>query len=68
MDELFISIEGYFKEDHRFQLTGMMETITNLEHQISVITSRLDEIMLPHQDILDRLYEIPGIDTPPIIF
>jgi len=62
VDELFISIEGYFKEHHRFQLIGLMETITNLENQISVITSKLDEIMSPHQDILDRLDEIPGID------
>jgi len=62
VDELFISIEGFFKDHHRFQLKALMETITNLEQQISLITARLDEIMSIHQDLLDRLDEIPGID------
>lgn len=59
--ELYHSIQGFF-EYHRFQLIGMMETISGFESQIAGITERLDQLISPHQDILDRLDEIPGIN------
>ena len=39
-----------------------METVSSFESRISEITQRLDRLMAPHQDILDRLDGIPGID------
>jgi hypothetical protein len=39
-----------------------METINHLESKIEAITRRLDDSMLPHQDMIDRLDQIPGID------
>jgi len=56
------SINGFFKDHHRFQLIGMMEVIESFERKISEITARLDTLTAEHQDLIDRLDEIPGID------
>lgn len=62
VEELYLSIQGFFEEHHRFQLIGLMETISVFESRQSEITERLTQLMAPHQDILARLDEIPGID------
>ena len=40
----------------------MMEVIAGFETKIAEITDRLDALTAGHQDLLDRLDEIPGID------
>jgi transposase len=60
--DLHKSINGFFEDHHRFQLIGLMDTISGFENRIAEITERLNQLMSPHQDILDRLDEIPGID------
>ncbi len=60
--ELFRSIQGFFETHHRFQLKMMMQTINHLESEIEAITRRLDDIMLPHQEMIDQLDQVPGID------
>ncbi len=60
--ELHRSIQGFFEDHHRFQLIGMMEVMTSFEQQISNITQRLEELTAGHQDLLDRLDEVTGID------
>ena len=61
-DELYRSINGFFEAHHRFQLIGMMKTIELFENQVSEITGRLESLTAKHQDLLNRLDEIPGID------
>jgi transposase len=60
--ELHCSIHGFFEDHHRFQLIGMMEIITSFEQKITEITERLNNLTAGHQDLLDRLDEIPGIN------
>ena len=60
--ELLSSVQGFFEDHHRFQLIGMMEVIASFEEKVSEITARLDALTAGHQDLLDRLDEIPGID------
>ena len=60
--ELLSSVQGFFEDHHRFQLIGMMEVIASFEKKITEITARLDTLTAGHQDLLDRLDEIPGID------
>ncbi len=60
--ELFLSIQGFFEDHHRFQLKSLLSTISTIEAQISSITERLDILIAPHQNLVDRLDEIPGID------
>jgi transposase len=60
--ELHHSIQGFFEDHHRFQLVGMMEMIRIFEKRITEITERMDTLTAGHQDLLNRLDEIPGID------
>lgn len=60
--ELHASIQGFFKDHHRFQLIGMMQTISTLEEQIKQINSRVNNITKEHDDLLNRLDAIPGIN------
>ena len=60
--ELHRSIQGFFEDHHRFQLIGLMEVMRSLEKQIDDITQRLENLTAGHQDLLDRLDEVPGID------
>lgn len=60
--ELHSSIHGFFEDHHRFQLIGMMEIIESFEKKITEITERLENLTAKHQDLLDRLDEIPGIN------
>jgi len=61
VQELKTSLEGFFGEHHRFQLNGMIRIISTLEGEIQCITERLAQLMKPHEDVLKRLDEIPGI-------
>ncbi|NOX34135.1 MAG: IS110 family transposase [Deltaproteobacteria bacterium] len=60
--ELHRSVHGFFEDHHRFQLIGMMEMIATFEKRIIEITQRMDTLTAKHQDLLNRLDEIPGID------
>lgn len=60
--ELHRSIQGFFTDHHRFQLTSLMYTISVIEQQIEKITDRLAELTEPHRELLNRLDEIPGIN------
>ena len=60
--ELYSSLHGYFKDHHRFQLVGMMETINMFQKRIEQINTRLESLTREHKDLLERLDEIPGID------
>lgn len=60
--ELHRSVHGFFEDHHRFQLIGMMEMIATFEKRITEITQRMDTLTAKHQNLLNRLDEIPGID------
>ena len=60
--ELHASIQGFFKDHHRFQLIRMMQTISTLEEQIKQINTRVNNITKKHDDLLKRLDAIPGIN------
>lgn len=62
VEELYNSVQGFFEDHHRFQLRGMLRIISELESQIESITRRLKELMKPHQEVINRLDEVPGIN------
>ncbi|QTA85468.1 IS110 family transposase [Desulfonema magnum] len=61
--ELHRSIQGFFEDHHRFQLKLLMDTIEATERNIKSVTARLARLMRPHQEVLDRLDEVYGINT-----
>ncbi len=59
--ELHRSVQGFFEAHHRFLLSVLLNTIENLETQISVLESRIREVMRDAQEAIRRLEEIPGV-------
>jgi len=60
--ELYSSVQGFFEDHHRFQLISMMSIISGLETEIAAISQRLDQLLASHQDLLERLDAVPGIN------
>lgn len=59
--ELHRSIQGFFREHHQYILKTLVDTIDNLEVQIADISKRINDLMSGHEDLLERLKEIPGV-------
>jgi transposase len=62
VEKLHESIQGFFRDHHRFQLRMLIDTIDDLEAKAAQITLRLEEEMKPFEEIIARLDAIPGVD------
>ena len=60
--ELVRAINGFFEDHHRFQLKSMLSAVDHHIQEIRKITNRLKLLMADHQELLNRLDEIPGIN------
>lgn len=60
--EIHQCIDGFFEDHHRIQLKMLMDTIDYLESKAAELTERLEELMAPHEELLSRLDDIPGVD------
>ena len=61
VEELYRSIKGFFMCNHSFMLNSLLRTIEMLEKEICIIDRRLHELMRGHDELLERLKEVPGI-------
>lgn len=61
IEELNLSLNGFFGEHHRFVLKNLLEIIEKLEEQIEKINERIKEVMEKEEDLINRLKAIPGI-------
>ncbi len=61
MGELYRSLQGFFRDHHRFEILSFLKIIKCLEEQIVFITAKLESLMNDHDELLFRLKEIPGI-------
>ncbi len=59
--ELFAAIQGFMTDHHRFLLNGYLDLIASCQQSIGRIEDKIAEVLKPHQDIMSRLQEIPGI-------
>lgn len=59
--ELFRSVQGCFEEHHRFLLRRLLAIIKTIEREIAAIDRRLKRLFKPHQELIERLTQIPGI-------
>ena len=57
------SLRNCFDSDHSILLRSMMEQYDQLEKQIVEIDDRLEELLEPHKELVDKLDEIPGVDV-----
>lgn len=60
--ELYRSLQGFFREHHRFEIQSFLRVIECLEDQISALTTRLRSLMGDHEELLARLRCVPGIE------
>jgi transposase len=61
--ELFRSVQGCFEEHHRFLLRRELAIIKTIEQEIATINRRLKRLFSPHQELIERLTQIPGISV-----
>lgn len=60
-DELRLALDGRFLEHHRFLLQVHLETLDHLEAQIQKLQTRIDPLLAPYREPMERLMEIPGV-------
>jgi transposase len=61
--ELHRSIQGFFEGHHRFQLNSLLHILEILEEENAQIDQRMKELMQEHNDLLNRMDAVPGINT-----
>jgi len=61
--ELHRSIQGFFEGHHRFQLNSLLNILEILEEENAQIDQRMKELMQEHDDLLNRMDAVPGINT-----
>ena len=61
IEELYLSLNGFFEEHHRFILEHLLEMIDSIDEKINKINDRIEKIMVRQKDLIKRLDDIPGI-------
>ncbi len=59
--ELHRSLQGFFREHHRFEILSFLKIVACLEEQIKTITARLGSLMGGREELLSRPKAVPGI-------
>ncbi len=62
VQEIYCALQGFFEQHHRFMLRSFLNTIEHFEREIALLEKRIKEKMAFHQELLDRLKEVPGIN------
>ena len=60
--EILRAVKGFFNEHHQFMLKSILVIVEHLEREVASLNRRLADLMSPHEELIDRLDEIPGID------
>jgi transposase len=60
--ELYESIQGFFKEHHRFILIEYLDTIERFESKIAKVEKYLSSQLADQKKLIERLDEVYGID------
>ncbi len=59
--ELYDAIEGFFRDHQRDTLEPLLRTIDTLEKEIALIDERLQGLLAPYHDVIERMAAVPGI-------
>jgi len=62
LDELVLALRGNLEAHHRFMLEMQLGRVEDIEANIAVVDTKIDEAIAPHRAIFDRLITIPGVD------
>ncbi len=61
-EELFLTVQGFFSEHHAYLLKSILTFVDQLEHQIADMEDQLSRRLEPHQELVVRMDEMPGIN------
>ena len=61
-EELYRAMRGFFREHHQRLLKSLLRSIKQQEEEIERLDDYLEKLMVAHQDLLDRLDELPGVN------
>jgi transposase len=61
--QLVAALRGGVNDHHRFMLKMLLEHLSALEQLIATLEQRLDQLLTPLQEQIQRLDEIPGVDV-----
>jgi transposase len=61
LPQLRQALAGYFDDHHAFLCASMLRRIDTLTADIAILDGRIDELIAPFTDAVDKLDEIPGI-------
>ncbi len=56
------ALQGRVTEHHRFQLRLLLDHVTHLEELIGRLGARIEEVILPFAEAVERLTTIPGVE------
>jgi transposase len=59
--ELFRAVQGFFDDHHRWMLRQMLESVDQQEANLAKVESRLRNLLQPHDELINRITQIPGI-------
>jgi transposase len=62
ISNLELALEGRVEEHHRFLLSIQLKRIASLDSDIETLDTKLREQLIPYNDALSRLMQIPGVD------
>jgi transposase len=61
-DRLTLALRGKLDDHHRFLLKLQLDRVERIEDDVAVVDARIDDALAPHQEKLNRLAQIPGVD------
>jgi transposase len=59
--ELYDAIQGFFGDHQREVLKPLLRMIDALEKEIALIEQRLQQLLEPYHDVIERMMAVPGI-------
>ena len=65
-EEIALAVEGCFTEHHKFMIRAIRSSIKNIEAEIEHLDQEIDRRMMPLEDRIAQLCDIPGMDTTAI--
>lgn len=65
-EEIALAVEGCFTEHHKFMIRAIRTSISNIEAEIEHLDREIDRRMMPLEDRIAQLCDIPGMDITAI--
>lgn len=62
LSSLILALRGNVEAHHRFMLDMQLRRVEEIEANIAVVDSKIEEAVAPHRTVVERLITIPGVD------